>query len=130
MLVLTRKTDEQILIGDDIKITLIRVKGNQVRIGIDAPREIRVVRGELAARDAIETSEATASEADTIDPESMVFANPPATTPKLVNRIRDVAIPTTNSAEPKVFSARVTLPSSDRLDRGAAAPLTRFMSAT
>ena len=49
MLVLTRKTDEEILIGDDIKITLVRVKGNTVRLGIDAPREIRVVRGELQA---------------------------------------------------------------------------------
>ncbi|MCH1440593.1 MAG: carbon storage regulator [Rubripirellula sp.] len=56
MLVLTRKADEQILIGDDIKITLVRVRGNNVRIGIDAPRNIRVVRGELAARDASEAS--------------------------------------------------------------------------
>ena len=52
MLVLTRKADEQILIGDDIKITLVRVRGNSVRIGIDAPKNIRVVRGELAAKDA------------------------------------------------------------------------------
>lgn len=56
MLVLTRKADEQILIGDDIKITLVRVRGNSVRIGIDAPKNIRVVRGELAARDASEVS--------------------------------------------------------------------------
>ncbi len=56
MLVLTRKADEQILIGDDIKITLLRVRGNSVRIGIDAPKNIRVVRGELAARDASEVS--------------------------------------------------------------------------
>ena len=56
MLVLTRKADEQILIGDDIKITLVRVRGNSVRIGIDAPKHIRVVRGELAARDASQTS--------------------------------------------------------------------------
>jgi carbon storage regulator CsrA len=48
MLVLTRKANEQILIGDDIKITLVRVRGNSVRIGIEAPREVRVVRGELA----------------------------------------------------------------------------------
>ncbi|QDT04541.1 hypothetical protein K227x_29330 [Rubripirellula lacrimiformis] len=52
MLVLTRKIDETILIGDDIKITLIRVKGNSVRIGIEAPRSIRVVRGELDLEDA------------------------------------------------------------------------------
>ena len=50
MLVLTRKANEQILIGDDIKITLVRVRGNSVRVGIEAPREVRVVRGELADR--------------------------------------------------------------------------------
>ncbi len=49
MLVLTRKIDEAIRIGDDIKITVLRVKGNTVRIGIEAPREVRVVRGELDA---------------------------------------------------------------------------------
>ncbi|MFK8114349.1 MAG: carbon storage regulator [Rubripirellula sp.] len=51
MLVLTRKTDEEILIGNDIKITLVRVKGNTVRIGIEAPRDIRVLRGELQMHD-------------------------------------------------------------------------------
>ena len=50
MLVLTRKANEQILIGDDIKITLVRVRGDSVRVGIEAPREVRVVRGELADR--------------------------------------------------------------------------------
>jgi carbon storage regulator CsrA len=47
MLVLTRKLDEQILIGDDIKVTLIRVRGNTVRLGIEAPKDVRIVRGEL-----------------------------------------------------------------------------------
>jgi carbon storage regulator CsrA len=47
MLVLTRKLDEAIRIGDDIKITVIRVKGNTVRLGIEAPRSVRVVRDEL-----------------------------------------------------------------------------------
>jgi len=47
MLVLTRKASEEILIGDDIKITLVRVRGNSVRVGIEAPREIRVVRAEI-----------------------------------------------------------------------------------
>lgn len=47
MLVLTRKADEQILIGDDIKITLVKVRGGSVRIGIDAPKQVRIVRGEL-----------------------------------------------------------------------------------
>ena len=51
MLILTRKTDEQILIGENITITLVRVRGNSVRIGIDAPRDVRVIRGELQSFD-------------------------------------------------------------------------------
>ena len=38
MLILTRKSGESITIGDDVKITVVEVKGKQVRIGIDAPR--------------------------------------------------------------------------------------------
>ncbi|KLU05355.1 Carbon storage regulator [Rhodopirellula islandica] len=55
MLVLTRKIDEQIVIGDNIKITVIKVRNNQVRLGISAPRDIRVLRGELEPKE----SEAT-----------------------------------------------------------------------
>ena len=49
MLVIKRKRYESIRIGDNITITVLRVKGNQVRVGIEAPREVRVVRGELPA---------------------------------------------------------------------------------
>lgn len=47
MLVLTRKSDEAIKLGDDITITVIEIKGNQVRLGIEAPSDIRVYRKEL-----------------------------------------------------------------------------------
>lgn len=47
MLVLTRKRDESIIIGDDIKITVVDVRGDQVKIGIDAPRSIPVHREEI-----------------------------------------------------------------------------------
>lgn len=47
MLVLTRKLQEKICIGNDITVTILRVKGQQVRIGIEAPRNVRVIRGEL-----------------------------------------------------------------------------------
>jgi carbon storage regulator CsrA len=47
MLVLSRKLREQIQIGDNVTITILRVKGNSVRIGIEAPRNVKVVRGEL-----------------------------------------------------------------------------------
>ena len=46
MLVLSRKENETIVIGE-ITITVIRIKGNRVAVGIDAPREVEVVRGEL-----------------------------------------------------------------------------------
>lgn len=47
MLVLSRKLREQIQIGDHITVTILRVKGNAVRLGIDAPRDVKVVRKEL-----------------------------------------------------------------------------------
>jgi carbon storage regulator CsrA len=48
MLALTRKIDQQIQIGSDICITILHVRGKQVRIGIEAPRQVKVVRGELS----------------------------------------------------------------------------------
>jgi len=47
MLVLTRKLMEKLYIGDDVCVTIVRLEGGQVRLGIDAPREIAVVRAEL-----------------------------------------------------------------------------------
>ena len=66
MLVLTRKTQQQIKIGDNITLTIVRVKGQTVRVGIDAPRDIRVVRSELPAEEnpAEGASEAAKLEAD------------------------------------------------------------------
>jgi carbon storage regulator len=47
MLVLSRKKDEKLVIGDDIEVTIVEVKGETVRIGISAPPEIKIYRGEL-----------------------------------------------------------------------------------
>jgi carbon storage regulator CsrA len=47
MLVLTRKLQQQIKIGPEITVTILRVKGNTVRVGVQAPRDVRVIRGEL-----------------------------------------------------------------------------------
>lgn len=49
MLVLTRRTNESIVIGDDIVVTVLDVKGDQVRIGIRAPRSVPVHREEVYA---------------------------------------------------------------------------------
>ena len=59
MLVLTRKAGEGIIIGDDIKITVVELKGGGVRIGIDAPREMKVHRQEVFDKIKLENKEAT-----------------------------------------------------------------------
>ncbi|QEH32755.1 Carbon storage regulator [Aquisphaera giovannonii] len=48
MLVLSRKPLQTIMIGNDIKITIVKVERNQVRIGIEAPRNVSILRSELA----------------------------------------------------------------------------------
>lgn len=47
MLILTRRSGETVMIGDDIAVAVLGVKGNQVRLGIDAPRDIAVHREEI-----------------------------------------------------------------------------------
>lgn len=47
MLVLTRKTGESIMIGDEIELKIISVEGDQVKLGIDAPRAVKVYRSEI-----------------------------------------------------------------------------------
>ena len=47
MLVLSRQTDQTIVIGDNIRITIVDVRGDKVRVGIDAPREVAVHREEI-----------------------------------------------------------------------------------
>lgn len=56
MLVLTRKLMERLYIGDEICVTVVRLEGGQVRLGIDAPRHIPVVRAELIPEREVEGS--------------------------------------------------------------------------
>ncbi|WP_262173791.1 carbon storage regulator CsrA [Saccharococcus sp. Marseille-Q5394] len=62
MLVLSRKTNETIKIGDDIEIRILEVKGDTIRIGIEAPRSVDILRGEL-----VQSITETNTEALTLD---------------------------------------------------------------
>lgn len=50
MLILSRRVDETLMVGDEVTVTILGVKGNQVRIGVNAPKEIAVHREEIYKR--------------------------------------------------------------------------------
>ena len=62
VLILTRKVGESVLIGDGIKVSVLAVKGNQVRVGIDAPKDVSVHREEV--RERLEEGKAASMESD------------------------------------------------------------------
>ena len=60
MLILTRRVGETLMIGDEVTVTVLGVKGNQVRIGVNAPRDVTVHREEIYERIKREQSEGEA----------------------------------------------------------------------
>lgn len=60
MLVLSRRLEETLIIGDDIKIKVLGISGNQIRIGIDAPKEVSVHREEVYLRIKAEQAQSAA----------------------------------------------------------------------
>ncbi|GAB6100040.1 hypothetical protein JCM16358_19190 [Halanaerocella petrolearia] len=68
MLVLTRREEESIMVGDDIEITVVNVAGNRVRIGIDAPEDIEIHRKEIYEQIERENKQAAAvAKLDTLE---------------------------------------------------------------
>ncbi len=61
MLVLSRKLNESIKIGDDIVITVVSIQGSKIRLGIEAPRRTTVVRSELYGRTSVSTAKREAA---------------------------------------------------------------------
>jgi len=79
MLVLTRKLQQQIKIGDQITVTILKVKGNTVRVGITAPREVRVIRGELPKEgDTVEDSTAVTAADESVNAAAEELTEPTA----------------------------------------------------
>jgi len=67
MLVLTRREGETLVIDGDIKVTVLSIKGNQVRIGIDAPKEVPIHRQELLNSDNTEAGNKDSIPDDKLD---------------------------------------------------------------
>ena len=67
MLILSRKINEQIMIGEDVSVSIIEIRGDQVRVGVDAPRSVKVFRREVF--DAIRAENRAAAQSAPVFPE-------------------------------------------------------------
>jgi carbon storage regulator len=67
MLILSRKINEKIMIGDDVSVSIIEIRGDQARIGVDAPKNVKVYRQEVF--DAIRAENKAAAESPAVFPE-------------------------------------------------------------
>jgi carbon storage regulator len=76
MLILTRRVGETLMIGDEVTVTVLGVKGNQVRIGVNAPKEVAVHREEIYERIKRERQGAGANAGETMEPVSAESPDP------------------------------------------------------
>ncbi|MDR2363104.1 MAG: carbon storage regulator CsrA [Spirochaetaceae bacterium] len=67
MLILSRKINEKVMIGEDISVSIIEIRGDQVRIGVDAPKTVKVYRQEVF--DAIKAENKAAAASTPVFPE-------------------------------------------------------------
>jgi carbon storage regulator len=75
VLILTRRVGEAVMIGDEVTVTVLRVKGNQVRLGVNAPKTVSVQREEIFNRIKRENAGAEAVEPETSDAEAAESAS-------------------------------------------------------
>ena len=104
MLVLSRKIQEQVRIGDNITLTILQVKGKTVRVGIEAPRDVRVVRGELPPKEnhAVPTEEESEAQ-ETEEVQSQVITGRfelPRQPVGGTNRLRELVLKVSSIPEP------------------------------
>jgi len=77
MLVLTRKSDQSIVIGDDIEIVVVEIRGDSVKLGINAPRRIAVHRKEVYEAIQLENIAASAAKPEDLEKLSKLFSQGP-----------------------------------------------------
>ena len=97
MLILTRRVGETIIIGDDVIVTVLGIKGNQVRIGINAPKDVTVHREEIYQR--IQQEKNNPSEVK--QPEAAAHTTPPAA-PATVTATTTPTVAIKKKREPKI----------------------------
>jgi len=74
MLVLSRKESQRIRVGDSVVVTIVKIAGDKVRVGIEAPSEVLVLRDELQAHTVIESADTVSLEAISLETTSLETA--------------------------------------------------------